>query len=655
MPRYRQTHCYAPGCQTGYVFVKGGQKLSLFGVPKDKNRRKEWEKNLHRADKPLEDTSAVCELHFELRYVLRDYVHIIEGKEVRIPRGRPILRADAVPTILPNLPAYLSKKPTQERTARKRKRSEASDVPLQPAFCPFDNSVSGPFAHTDDAVYAGCEECPQASTSSPSEDTNRFYFSLEVPSSYWSRHSFPGHAGVVYCTAVLTSNAEVLSEKVVMFSESQCAAYCKVLARGVLIKEGPVHSKTEAEDELRKTDRMQLCAGAMRRDEYDEALFTTKLRDHVLMRQGVYFSTKCLGQVPKQGNHHSLFLIMTHHAVSVVEAVHCYAFMSLSGMLCVSCRYLRRALLTRRSRVQRRNTKTRLNIAQKLKTAVRRTKRLSTRLYDARESLVKLQQQAAAKNADVLQEQNGSLPIHQQEAVKHCFAAAKVKPNGLRYSKSWLLDCIIMKMKGPRLYEHMRKNKILALPSKSTLKRYISIYRTLFGFNEKILEKLKSKTEELDVSKRHGGLLIDELKLSESLAVRNSGTIEGFVDLGPFTTQKDMSTPSDHGMVVLFVPFQGKWSQVIGCFATNSNMKADILAKVVVEATILAEKSGLFVDFITTNGASWNRIFWGVVHRPFRRGVVSGKIRCGLNKYGACQYAKSTPLPTSTKQKIEKR
>ncbi|KAL3188218.1 hypothetical protein MRX96_023964 [Rhipicephalus microplus] len=125
-----------------------------------------------------------------------------------------------------------------------------------------------------------------------------------------------------------------------MFSESQCAAYCKVLARGVLIKEGPVHTKTEAEDELRKTDRMQLCAGAMRLEDYDEALFTTKLRDHVFTRQGLYFSRKCLGQVPKEGTP------------------------------CVSCRYLRRALLTRRSRVQRRNTKARLNIAQKLKTAL---------------------------------------------------------------------------------------------------------------------------------------------------------------------------------------------------------------------------------------------------------------------------------------------
>lgn len=104
-----------------------------------------------------------------------------------------------------------------------------------------------------------------------------------------------------------------------------------------------------------------------------------------------------------------------------------------------------------------------------------------------------MQQQVAAKKADVLQQQIMGLTPRQQEAVKHCFAAAKAKPNGLSYSKGWLLDCIIMKMKSPHLYEHLRKNKILALPSKSTLRRYVSCYRTLFGFGEKVLKKLKSK------------------------------------------------------------------------------------------------------------------------------------------------------------------
>lgn len=145
-------------------------------------------------------------------------------------------------------------------------------------------------------------------------------------------------------------------------------------------------------------------------------------------------------------------------------------------------------------------------------------------------------------------------------------------------------------MKSPRLYEHLRKNNILSLPSKATLKRYMTSYRTCFDFNEKVLRQLKEKTGNLDHCKRHGGLLIDELKLSKHLAVKKTGAIEGFVDLGPFTTGAHKGIPSDHGLVILFVPFQGKWSQIIGCFAPNGNMKGDILAKVVVEATILAEK-----------------------------------------------------------------
>lgn len=98
-----------------------------------------------------------------------------------------------------------------------------------------------------------------------------------------------------------------------MFSDSQSATCFKVLARGVLIKEGAVQSKTEAEDVLRKTASMQLCAGAVRHEDYDEALFTTKLTDYVLTRQGLYFSRNCLGHVPKQGTY--LFLFMNYESL----------------------------------------------------------------------------------------------------------------------------------------------------------------------------------------------------------------------------------------------------------------------------------------------------------------------------------------------------
>ncbi|KAG0428499.1 hypothetical protein HPB47_024522 [Ixodes persulcatus] len=72
-----------------------------------------------RPDKRLEETSAVCKLHFEPRFILRDYVHIIGGKEVRIACGHPPLTPDAVPTLLPGVLQDLSEDPPACRTRGK--------------------------------------------------------------------------------------------------------------------------------------------------------------------------------------------------------------------------------------------------------------------------------------------------------------------------------------------------------------------------------------------------------------------------------------------------------------------------------------------------------------------------------------------------------
>ena len=108
--------------------MKDAPKASLFSVPRDEERRREWERNLHRADTKLDESCAVCELHFEQRFVIRDFVHLIDGKEVRIPRDKPLLTEDAVPTILPNLPKYLTK--TTPNSRKTRKKCESDDAPL---------------------------------------------------------------------------------------------------------------------------------------------------------------------------------------------------------------------------------------------------------------------------------------------------------------------------------------------------------------------------------------------------------------------------------------------------------------------------------------------------------------------------------------------
>ncbi|KAH9377119.1 hypothetical protein HPB48_008278 [Haemaphysalis longicornis] len=55
----------------------------------------------------------------------------------------------------------------------------------------------------------------------------------------------------------------------------------------------------------------------------------------------------------------------------------------------------------------------------------------------------------------------------------------------------------------------------------------------------------------------HGGLLFDELKLSENIAVKALGEMTGFVDLGDFTEQDSKTSQSDHGLVIMFQPLQG--------------------------------------------------------------------------------------------------
>ncbi|KAH9384119.1 hypothetical protein HPB48_026105 [Haemaphysalis longicornis] len=186
-----------------------------------------------------------------------------------------------------------------------------------------------------------------------------------------------------------------------------------------------------------------------------------------------------------------------------------------------------------------------------------------------------------------------SLPPKQKEAALHMFGSAKRKGmQGMMYSKIWILECIMMKMEGPRLYEQLRRQHILALPTKATLAKYVKSYRTGFGFNKKILSILKDTTQKMDFFSRHGGLLVNEMKVYENFSVASRAHIEGFVDLGSFTPDHDKNVVCDHGMVIVFVPFVGKWTQILAVFATHGNVKGNLLAKIMTEAVILQNRPG---------------------------------------------------------------
>lgn len=122
-------------CRSGYP---GAPKASLFEARRDEDLRKKWERNLRKDDKPLTKSSVVYEHHFEPRYILRVYVHVVNGSEVHIYRGKPSLSPDAVLPLLPGCPAYFSVAAPKQRPERKTayrseggkkrwRRSDASD------------------------------------------------------------------------------------------------------------------------------------------------------------------------------------------------------------------------------------------------------------------------------------------------------------------------------------------------------------------------------------------------------------------------------------------------------------------------------------------------------------------------------------------------
>ncbi|XP_077512048.1 uncharacterized protein LOC144122987 [Amblyomma americanum] len=123
--------CCVPNCRGNY---DNGPKVRVFSFPKD-DRRAKWERAVRRDDvdiRSLRDPK-VCmsELHFKAEYLrtTTTYTDPRTGRTVEAPMGATRLTLDAVPTIFPNAPAYLSEcAPVRQQPGAKRKRREASHL-----------------------------------------------------------------------------------------------------------------------------------------------------------------------------------------------------------------------------------------------------------------------------------------------------------------------------------------------------------------------------------------------------------------------------------------------------------------------------------------------------------------------------------------------
>ncbi|KAH7946130.1 hypothetical protein HPB49_020574 [Dermacentor silvarum] len=81
---------------------------------------RKWQRNIPQVDKPLERNAALCELHFDPQFVSRHFESIISGELVLLERSRPLLQPDAILTIFPNVPKYISKQVPKKRNPKER-------------------------------------------------------------------------------------------------------------------------------------------------------------------------------------------------------------------------------------------------------------------------------------------------------------------------------------------------------------------------------------------------------------------------------------------------------------------------------------------------------------------------------------------------------
>nr|CAI5861742.1 unnamed protein product [Callosobruchus analis] len=108
-----------PGCNGNY---SAAEVVHIFSFPSEEVLRKRWASAIHRDNFIATKNSRICERHFAQESILwiSSYYDKSTGKTVTISLLRPRLKADAVPTLLPNCPQYLSKNVTYRKSRDKK-------------------------------------------------------------------------------------------------------------------------------------------------------------------------------------------------------------------------------------------------------------------------------------------------------------------------------------------------------------------------------------------------------------------------------------------------------------------------------------------------------------------------------------------------------
>lgn len=170
-----------------------------------------------------------------------------------------------------------------------------------------------------------------------------------------------------------------------------------------------------------------------------------------------------------------------------VFSASCFDVAHSAKQACPQCKYLRKLLQNQASYRRTANTRGR-TASYKLKLRTAQLKRSRLTILKGKSLIQNLKETNARINSEVFDKAVQALPVKQQQQVRVCLAACKRRSTkGMKYEAQWVLECAVMCMKSPRLYEHIRKHKIMVLPSRTSLRCFLKKYRSGFGLSTKLL------------------------------------------------------------------------------------------------------------------------------------------------------------------------
>ena len=122
-----------------------------------------------------------------------------------------------------------------------------------------------------------------------------------------------------------------------------------------------------------------------------------------------------------------------------------------------------------------------------------------------KETIKNLKKEVVESHKTALTKEIEKLPEIQQEVVKCFFQSIDLKDaTQRRYSLEYIYECLLLRIKGPSVYEHIRNKEIMVLPCKDTLNKYIGRLDANYGFQPVVFEGLLKRAGRMHIQEKHG-------------------------------------------------------------------------------------------------------------------------------------------------------